>query len=158
MKSTLEPVRSQDQSKTSAQRCSTRWCITTAMSMASRTQAEATPITLQNRCREPWTKGIPPREVRLDHNRAKRRAFDLRSGKRPERYSHHPQRVLRSIGFRNRNTQQHPAAPAEDKQQSEIYLPLLREQCSGYQERSHRLLGLQRADDSCILIFNKKLL
>ena len=26
------------------------------------------------------------------------------------------------------------------------------------QERSHRLLGLQRADDSCILRFNKKLL
>ena len=56
---------------------------------------------------------------------------NLRPRKRFERYSYHPQRVLRRIGFRNRNAQQHPASPAEDKQQSEIYLPLLREQCSG---------------------------
>lgn len=44
-KSISGPVRSQDPLKTSVQRCFTRWCITIAMSTASRTRAEAIPTT-----------------------------------------------------------------------------------------------------------------
>ena len=44
-KSISGPVRSQDPLKTSVQRCSTRWCITTATSKESRTRAEEIPTT-----------------------------------------------------------------------------------------------------------------